>query len=414
MNKPLAGIRVLDLTTFVAAPCAGRLLSDLGAEVIKVEKNSGDGWRDTSTTYCSKEFSHDENPIYDLYNLGKKHITLNLKTPEGLEAFDKIMATSDIFLTNTRLAGLQRLGIDYESVKEKYPRLIYAMVEGFGEKGPDAPTAAFDTTGFWARCGMLRDLAVVSESGDYNPIYPPSSVGDTVTAFLLLSEINAALYQREHTGRGQLVKAGLFHTGVFTFGTMAVAAQRPYGKEYPRRRFQHSILAGYFKCADGNYIYIATGVVALTFQRVAKAIGRPNLYEEDERFTTIAKRYEHAEEFYNLLRDAFIQKTSDEWIKICKSVDLAVTKVNGFADINEDEQALANDYIQDVTYRTGRTIKVASSPLDMECLKGADMHTYPAVLSGENTEEVLKSVGYTDEQIKDLYDREITKPTNRK
>ena len=408
MSKPFEGLKVLDLTTFVAAPCVCRLLADLGAEVIKVEKPTGDGWRQTSLTYCSGRFTLDENPVYDYYNAGKKHIVLDLKTDEGKELFDKLMAQSDIFVTNTRLGGLQRLGFSYDDIKEKYPRLIYAMIEGYGEKGEDAATAAYDTTAFWARCGMLRDLAVVDdETGAYNPIYPPSSVGDTVTAFLTLSQINAALYSREKTGKGQLVKSGLFHTGIFTFGTMQVANQRKVQKmAYPRKRYYHSQLAGYYKCSDGEYLYVATGVVQQTFERLCRAIGREDCIT-DERYSTMKGRYEHAKEFIDLVNAEFIKKPRAEWIKICKSVDLAVTPVNGFADVSEDPQAIANGYVEDVTFRSGETLKMAACPIHMSSMEGEDMSTHPAPLTGANTDEVLKDIGLTDDQIKALHAKGI-------
>ena len=413
MSKPLKGIKVLDLTTFVAAPCVCRLLSDLGAEVIKIERNSGDGWRETSTTYCPNEFNLDENPIYDYYNAGKKHITLNIKAPEGREIFDKLMDQADIFVTNTRLGALKRLGIDYETLKASHPSLIYAMVEGYGEKGEDANTPAFDTTAFWARCGMLPDLSVADENGECEPIYPPSSVGDTVNAFLLLAEINAALYQRTMTGEGQLCKVGLFRTGIFTFGTMQAASARPYGKKYPMKAYDHSNLAGNYRCKDGKYMYIATGVVAETFTKICLLCEHPE-WQEDERFNTAAARWKYRKEFYYLTREIFLTKTRDEWMARAKQVDLAAGIVNGFADVTEDPQALANGYLEDVTYRTGRTLKVSASPLDMTALHGEDMSTKPAPLPGTDNTEVLLSLGYTEEQIAALNESGVIKPTFRK
>ena len=158
MSGPLSGIKVVELATFVAAPVTGRILADLGAEVIKVEAPSGDGWRKTGAGYRPR-FNKDENPVFDIYNTGKKFISLNLKTPEGKEALFKLLEDADVFLTNTRPAALQRLGLSYEDLKDKFPKLIYAIVLGYGEKGPEKDTPAFDTTAFWSRAGFLRDLA---------------------------------------------------------------------------------------------------------------------------------------------------------------------------------------------------------------------------------------------------------------
>lgn len=409
MSKPFEGLKVLDLSTFVAAPCVCRLLADLGAEVVKIERNTGDGWRGTSTTYCPAEFSFDENPVYDYYNAGKKHITVNLKDPEGHAIFDKLLDQADIFVTNNRLQGLKRMGIDYDSVKEAHPRLIYAMVEGYGEKGEDANTAAFDTTAFWARCGMLPALSMRNDDGECLPIYPPSSVGDSFTAFVLLSEINAALYSREKTGRGQMVKAGLFRSGIFAFGTMQVTAARPYGNKFPKYPWDHSTLAGSYKCKDGKYLYIATGVVSETYKKICIVCGHPE-WIDDPRYNTPATRYTNRKEFYTMTRTIFLTKDREEWMKICKDVDLAYGIVNSFEDVSEDPQALANGYLEDVTFRTGRTLKMSACPLSMGDLEGEDMSVKPAPLPGADNKAVLLSLGYTEDEIEKLTESGVIKP----
>ena len=137
MRKPLEGVRVVELSTFVAAPVCGRLLSDLGAEVIKIEAAAGDMWRETVRMWVPEVYNENHNPVYDLYNTGKRDISLNLKTKEGMAALHKLLEKADVFLTNTRYAALERLGLTYDQLKEKYPRLIYAFVVGYGETGPD-------------------------------------------------------------------------------------------------------------------------------------------------------------------------------------------------------------------------------------------------------------------------------------
>jgi crotonobetainyl-CoA:carnitine CoA-transferase CaiB-like acyl-CoA transferase len=137
MSKPLAGVKVVELATFVAGPVSARLLADLGAEVIKVERPEGDAWRATGVSYLPNRFSKDENPVFDIYNAGKKHVALNLKTPEGMEAFHRLLADADVFITNTRPRALKRLGLSYEDIKEKYPSLVYGILLGYGEEGPE-------------------------------------------------------------------------------------------------------------------------------------------------------------------------------------------------------------------------------------------------------------------------------------
>ena len=183
MSGPLSGIKVIELAAFVAAPTVGRLMADMGADVIKVESPAGDGWRATGISYLPKRFNEDENPVFDIYNNGKKFVCLDLKAPEGIEALHKLLADADVFLTNTRPRSLAKLGLDYETLSQKYPQLIYAHVLGYGEKGPEKDTPAFDTTAFWSRGGFLRDLA--PDGPDYFPVNAPSGVGDySVSGFV--------------------------------------------------------------------------------------------------------------------------------------------------------------------------------------------------------------------------------------
>ncbi|MBE6629141.1 MAG: CoA transferase, partial [Ruminococcaceae bacterium] len=162
-DMPLAGVRVLELSTFVCGPTAARLLSDMGAEVIKVESLTGDSWRRSGINFLPYRFEERENPIFDLYNSGKKHVALNLKSADGMEIFQKLLGQADVLVTNIRSTSLKKLGLSYEDLKETYPRLIYASVLGYGEKGPDAGKPAFDTTAFWARSGFIRDMSAMKE-----------------------------------------------------------------------------------------------------------------------------------------------------------------------------------------------------------------------------------------------------------
>ena len=162
--KPLEGITVVDLSTFVAAPVCGRLLADMGARVIKVEAVRGDTWRGTGHNHVPDRYNKDENPVFDIYNTGKEFISLNLKAPEGKEAMLKLLSGADVFLTNTRPAALKRLGLDAEQLRSQFPGLIYALLVGYGEKGPDADNPAFDSTAFWSKSGFLHDQATRRET----------------------------------------------------------------------------------------------------------------------------------------------------------------------------------------------------------------------------------------------------------
>jgi len=393
MNQPLAGIKVLDLTTFVAAPVCARLLADLGADVIKVERPEGDGWREFGINY-NVRFNHDENPVFDIYNTGKKCIALNLKAPDAKEIFWKLLEEADVFVTNTRPEALQRLGFSYEDVKERCPRLIYAIVLGYGEQGPEAARPAFDTTAFWARSGFLLDMSPVTE--DYMPISPPSSVGDTVTGFSLLSQINAALYAREKTGKGDYIRASLYQTGIFAMGTMQIISQRPWGRQYPLSRKQVGPPGGCYRCSDNEWIFLANGQQSVYVPRMFRMIGRPELID-DPRFKTAEARRENKDELYEIFKEAYASQPCSEWLKRSLEVDLPLVRMNHFADVSEDEQAWANGYLERMECRNGETVVMPRSPINMN--EEAELETVPAPYVGADTRAVLQRLGYGDDAI---------------
>ena len=393
MNKPLSGIRVLEFSTFVAAPVAARMMADMGAEVIKVEHPKGDPWRITGISYVPSQFSDKENPVFDIYNSGKKHISLNLKTEEGMAAFHKLLENADVLITNTRPKALKKLGLDYEDIKDRYPKLIYAILLGYGEKGPDKDMPAFDTSAFWARGGFLRDMALAGDS--YSPVQPPSSMGDTVSGYLLLAEICAALYRRSQTGLGDYVRSGLYHNSIFTLGTMNIAAQEPDYKQLPRERTGFSVPCGDYRCADDEWIFIS-GYDASLYPRMHTMIGREDLSLEED-LKTPAGRWNRRGEYYEIFRQAFLTQPSTYWLQKAKELDIPMTRMAHFRDIHKDEQAWANDYLEHVTSPSGNTNVMPRSPIEMDSV-GLPV-TQVAHGIGEDTDEVLAMLGYTPDQI---------------
>ncbi len=396
MQKPLTGVKVVELSTFVAGPVTARLLADLGAEVIKVERPEGDAWRATGISYIPGRFSQDENPVFDIYNAGKKHIALNLKVPEGMEALHKLLAEADVFITNIRPNALKRLGLSYEDLKETYPALIYGILLGYGEEGPEARKPAFDTSAFWAKSGFLRDQSLDRE--DYAPVQPPYSVGDTVTGYLLMGEICAALYRKKETGLGDYVKAGLYHNSIFAMGTMAIINQPPFGRVFPADRASWGGPHGDYKCADGEWIYIS-GYTEAMYPRLYKMLDREDL-ATDPRYCTAAQRWENRQAYYEEIRDAFLTKPSAHWLSLSEAYDLPMTRMGHFSDIAVDEQAWANGYLENVQFPSGNTDVMPRSPIEMDSV--GTLVTVPAPGIGAHSAEILKNIGYTDARIKEM------------
>lgn len=390
MPGPLEGIKVVELATFVAAPVVGRMLADLGAQVIKIEAPKGDGWRNHGPDINPKRFSwKGENPVFDIYNTGKEFISLNLKTPEGKEAFFKLLDEADIFITNTRPAALKRLGLDYETLKDQYPRLIYAIVQGFGEKGPDKDLPAFDTTAFWSRGGFFRDLAPKNPNSTYTPVNAPAGIGDTATGYLLFGEIVTALYNREKTGKGDFVRSTLYHNAVFMFGTMLIRLQRPYGGPFPHSRAEHGLGGGY-ECSDGEWIYSPGDL-----NEVFDMIGRRDLLD-DPRCAPSA-RLENRDFIYQSIREGYLSKPSGYWLAEGKKRDLPLVHMAHFADVVEDPQAWENGFLEHVSFPSGNTDVMPASPFEMA--SATPPRTQPAPMPGADTAKVLARLGYSEKQI---------------
>lgn len=395
MDKPMQGIRVLELATYVAGPVCGRLLADLGADVIKVEALSGDAWRQTGKSY-NPRFTDDENPVFDIYNSGKRCISLNLKDPAGMEAFHKLLAEADVFITNTRPKSLRKLGIYYDDIKERYPDLIYGILLGYGEEGPDKDLPAFDVTAFWARGGFLADTGEAGEH--YTPTMAPFGVGDSVTGSMLFGEICAALFRRERTGKGDFVRAGLYHNAIFTMGTMEIVTQKPWGTVYPRTSLEAG-MQGHYRCADNEWVYLATGNALVTLSKVSGIIADPEL-ASDPRFQTPEGRREHREELHTRLAEGFIKQSADYWRQKAKELDLPMVKLTHFSDVTADEQAWANGYLEQVTFRSGAEFAMPRSPLSMDSV--GELKTQCAPLLGTNTREVLAELGYSEQEIEQM------------
>ena len=395
MEGPLSGVKVLDLTTFVAAPVCCRLMADLGADVIKVERPDGDTWRTTGKNYNLSRFSDEENPVFDIYNSGKRCVALNLKDPDGMAVFKKLLAQSDVFVTNTRPAALHRLGISYEDLKDEFPGLVYGMVEGYGEKGPSRDEPAFDTTAFWSRSGFVRDMAPGGEH--YAPVLPPYGVGDTVTGYVLLSQVLAALYRRSQTGKGDFVCASLYHTGIFTMGTMQIISQAPWGREWPTTRIAYGVPGGTYRCSDGEYIFVSIGYAEKKLLPLLyKMIGREDLLSHPK-FCDGPTGRKHKDEYYAIFVEAFLTRPADYWLEKAREYDMPIVRLNHFREVTQDEQAWANDYLEHMHYPNGNVDVMPRSPMEIASLGPIDTKQAPPI--GAHTDSVLTALGYTAEDL---------------
>ena len=393
-HGPLQGIRVIDLSTFVAVPSCARLLAEFGAEVIKIEGFTGDPWRVTGKSITKT--GDEENPVYDVYNIGKKNICLNIKNEKGLACLMRMLEDADIFLTNIRPQSLKKLGLDAQSLTARFPRLIYASLNGFGPRGPESDRPGFDNVAFWARSGFLSDM---SHTENRYPVFGPTGIGDSVSGNALLTGVLAALYQREKTGKGDIIETSLYGSAIWFMSSMITGAQDKYGWKFPKARTELSPVSTNYCCADGKWICITV----LEFDRYCgKVYDLLGIREQIEKMniTDYASMRSHPQEVLDLFETAFMQKTSAEWLRLFKEADIVLDEVSQFRDIPISEQAWANEYVEKYFCHNGEECVLPCPPVQMASYKRASSSS--ASMPGENTDQVLSEFGYSGEEIADM------------
>ena len=396
-RKILEGIKVVELANYVAAPIIGRICADMVAEVIKIEGRGGDAWRATSAGHTQTGF--DENPLFDLFNVGKKSLSLNMKNEKGKEIFFQLLKGADILVTNTRNQSLVKLGIDYDSIKNRFPRLIFVTLTGYGYEGPDCNAPGFDNIAFWSRPGFSADMAIDS-AGSY-PVNSRYAMGDTIAGTTLFGAVMAALYQREKSGRGDFVTMSLYGAGIWNFGGSIVMAEKPYCHEFPEKRNFGIAMNLAYRCADGEWIrctifeydrYAHKFYEALDVTEQMASLG----------VTSLPIMMEKAESIVPIYERVFATKPSSEWLKIFSDLDIVCGRLNHFGDVLEDQQAWANEYLQTYRCTNGAERILPTAPVRFGS-QGA-LKVGKPVMFGENNQEVLAALGYSLEEIQKISD----------
>lgn len=393
-NKPLSGYRVVELSTFVAAPSCGKVLADWGADVIKVDSPSGDIFRHYGQV-MNMPASEEENPVWDMLNGNKRGITVDLKTPDGKAFFYKLLETADVFLTNIRPAALKKMELDYDSLKEKYPRLVHALISGFGEKGPDRDLPGFDVAAYWARSGFLLDLV----KPDEYPIYSPAAFGDITAGATLFGGICAALLNREKTGRGDKISISLYGAAVWFASLLILSTQKNYGNKFPKTRAEGNPLAIPYKCKDNEWIILSLIDMERYFPPLCKAIERPELLQ-DERFNTRTAILGHKSELIVILDEVFLTKSSTEWVPVLRKEGLVVERLSHFREVSEDPQAWANGSLYKRTFSNGSEGVIPCPPLKSESIGPPDFNRGP--YAGEHTQAILEELGYSADEADEM------------
>lgn len=388
----LKGVRVVDFTTHVAAPACTRIMADWGADVIKVEGKGGEAYRVFGAS-LSTPIDDDMNPLFQLENANKRDIGLNLKTPDGMEAMLKLIGTADVFITNVRMKSLEKLGLDYETLSAKFPKLVWGHVSGYGLYGDEAARPGFDIVAYWARGGLMCDMPPKGNP----PLSVPSGVGDHTTALALLGGVCAALLKAKTTGKGEKICTSLYNTAIYASGLMVTSSQ--YGDHYPKSRYEPSTpLMNSYCSKDGEWFTLALLNYEVMFPKLCEVLELGGL-AEDPRYCNVAavKKDGNNEALCRLLEEGFAKFDSAYLNEEMTKRDLTFERCRHFHEISKDPQAHANFYFNEFTYPDGSTVQLPATPVHFQGNEA--LPCGPAPKLGEHNMEVLGELGYTPEQI---------------
>ena len=405
MSKPLDGIRILEWAIWLAGPGATMMLGDLGAEVIKIEQPVvGDPSRGitrlegmaTGRTTAEREF------MYTGVNRNKRCITVDVTTPKGKEIVYKLVQKCDVFLQNFRQVVRDRANLDYKTLSQYNPKIIYANISSLGPDGPDAFRRGNDYVG-QARSGfMTNQTALVGE-----PAALGGAVADHMTSIIAVNGILAALLARERLGIGQEIDISITGSMV-ALQHVRLTNTFFYKRELIRedRKSVTNPLANHYKCKDGKWISFCILATDRVWPDFCKAAGIENL-EKDPRFESTPSRGKNCRELISILDNVFATRTRDEWVKIVGEYHrIMFSPVNEGLDVASDPQILANNYVVEYEQPSlgkiksvGCPVKFHKTPAGVQC---------PAPEFGQHTEEVLTELGeYTWDDIAQLKEEKV-------
>ncbi|MCV7300331.1 CoA transferase [Mycobacterium barrassiae] len=380
MAGPLEGIRVVELGVWVAGPAAGGILADWGADVVKIEPPTGDPARMFGRMLGVEDGS---SPPFDMDNRGKRSIVLDVTTDEGRATARELLSDADVFLTNVRPGALARLGLDFESVATDNPALVYGLITGYGETGPDADRAAFDVAAYWARSGLAH---LLTRPGD-TPPFQRGGMGDHTAGMTLAGAVCAALVSRGRTGRGQMVSTSLYRQGVYTVSfdlNTFLMTGNPIA--IGQRETMGNPCMNNYAAGDGRRFWIVGLQAGRHWPPLCRAVGR-NGWLTDPRFDTPLNRAINARELIAELDEIFATKTLAEWAEIfAGEPELFWSPINSLEDVLGDEQFHAAGGIVNVPDGEGG-IPMVASPADFHGTPWQPRSPAPEL--GQHTAEVL-------------------------
>lgn len=398
MAGPLKGIRVLDCTVALAGPFCGLILADLGADVIKIE--SSDPSARTATGLAAYE---GEDGHFLVANRNKRGLAVDLKSDEGRDLIQRLAKTADVFLQNFRPGVMKRLGCDWETLHEINPRLVYCSISGFGENSPYAEHAGLDLIAQ----GMSGLMSVTGNPDIESP--EPLKAGTPVTdmgaGMYGAIGIISALYHRETSGHGQHVEATLLDTPI-SWLTWRAAEYWDTG-EIPEPQGSGRGAYRAFKCSDGRWVNIGAG--NRLFGYACQTLGLSELIE-DPRFKDPRERIKNHRELSRLFQEAFLQRTSEEWISAFQKAGIPTGPIKNVAEALDDPHVHAREMVVDVQHPTLGTMKTLGVPVKLSDTPGSVKRAAP--LLGQHSKVILRELGYSEPEITRLHQSKVVRTTS--
>lgn len=393
---PLAGIRVLEMSSWIMTPTAGALLAAHGADVVKIESaRAGDPLRRLNWE------PGDLQAGYELANNRKRAIQLNsLSSPDAQQIVHRLLERADVFLTNVRPAALDRAGLSPESLVARYPQLIVAHGTGYGPSGREAGRPAFDELAYWARAGIATALQVEGQP----PVSLVGALGDLPSAVSLVAGILMALFRRERQGTGGVVDVSLYQGGIWANGGViagALTGRAP--REKRTRATAHSPLYTSYQCADGAWIQLAMIPPMRYWTTFCEVLNRRDLLQ-DPRFATFDDFTVNSAQAIAELEVTIGSMNRDEIASIFDENDLPWSPIFSADDVVNDDQARANGYILSKMHRSGVEMETVAPPFS---LRGFSPLLEPAPEPGQHTEEVLLEAGYSWDDIAQMRENDV-------
>lgn len=376
-----AGLKVIDAGSWIAGPVAATLLADYGADVIKVEQPGvGDGYRALAQSPGMPKSA--VNYTWDMDARNKRSIALNLKSAAGKDLLMRLLATTDVYVTNQPLSMRRALGLTYDDLRTPFPRLIYASLTAYGEAGPERDREGFDLVAYWSRTGMMdlvrADGALPSQS--------LPGMGDHPTAVSLYAAIVTALLRRERTGRGGHVHTSLLANGLWAASCVAQAKFTGADFSEYRNPTRGGATRFPYRARDGRFLQFSMVRTPAEIEALLDVVDLAHL-KGDERFATPASRFEHGHALAELLGAALAKRTSDDWLRRMHAAGVPASRIETLDDVLQDPQIRANGML---------TAGADGAPLINHPVNVADttrMTPSAAPALGQHTDAVLAELG---------------------